>query len=59
VLNDSPPDPTEEEFMAGQFKCNCGNSFDKPEWLAFHRATQHLASTIVPLPKILRKRKSR
>lgn len=45
--------------MAGQFKCNCGNSFDKPEWLAFHRATQHLASTIVPLPKILRKRKAR
>lgn len=30
---------TEEEFMGGQYKCNCGNSFDNPVWLAIHKAS--------------------
>lgn len=33
---------TEEEFMGGQYKCNCGNSFDSAVALAFHKAAAHL-----------------
>jgi hypothetical protein len=59
VLNDPLPYPTEEEFMGGLFKCNCGNSFDTNIELQFHRNSTHLASTVVALPKILWKRKNR
>ena len=33
---------TEEKFMGGQFKCNCGNSFDSLVALAVHKAMAHL-----------------
>lgn len=50
---------TEEEYMGGQFKCNCGNSFDTEVALVFHKNTTHLLSGVVMSPKEIWKRRNR